>query len=685
MLNIEINLWGGFLEFVVGFLFGVRYSAVLLLLFGFSITKAEEACCPNVLLIFADDLGYGDVQCYGGKVRTPNIDRLAAEGMRLSKAYLPASVCSPSRCSLLTGRYFWRNPRHPARGVLGPSSPVAFNEGELTLQQMFQNKGYQTAAFGKWHLGIGKSGEFDFSQMEITDGPLDYGFDHFFGTAANGDNAPMFYIENRTFMGRQEGDKVVRKARTDIPWKFRYEPWDESVVYKLDELSQEVTGHLVDYIENTPADKPFFIYWPTHIPHKPITPHKNFVGKSGIGPYGDFLLELDTYVGDVLQALEKIGQLDNTLIIFTSDNGGLNPRNEKFAKQWHMDEMWQAEEEGHIINGPLSMGKHDVHDGGFRVPFIVRWPGHIPAGKTSDELICSTDVMATCAALLNYTLPAEAAVDSVNLLPLWTGKSKSSPRDYVILDASDGTFAVRRGPWKFIEKNPNSKRAGSTEYQLYDLEKDIGETTNLIARYPEVVKELRQLLDFERQQAKGINGVASPRPGKAKPVAAPVKKGTAPKSARTAVNLLPEGSFDPRWGETLSPGWKLKTFKKGDNIGSAKVESASDNGNTCLKFSSTGGVWSLQSRDVVAAAGTTYTLTLRAKALGKPTRAALFLISPWDLVEQKEVAVTASWKTYTLTVTPDNLGKGNNLLMRVDLSEAGSILIDDITLSTLGE
>jgi len=466
---------------------------------------------PNVVLIFADDLGYGDVQCYGGKVKTPNIDRLATEGMRFSTAYLPASVCSPSRYSLLTGRYFWRNPRHPVRGVIGPDSPVAFNEGELTIQEMFRQKGYRTAVFGKWHLGVGKDGV-DWSVMEVDGGPLDYGFDTFFGTAANVENAPMFYVENRGFLGRKPGDEVVKVPRKDKPWKSIYKPWDESVIYKADEVSLEVTKRLVNYIETADADRPFFIYWPTHIPHKPITPHATFVGKSGVGLYGDFLLELDAYVGDVMGALKKTGQLDNTLIIFTSDNGGLNPRSEEFAMKWHMEPMWQAQEAGHIINGPLSLGKHDVHDGGFRVPFIVRWPGHIPAGKLSDQLICSTDVMATCAALLDYTLPADAAVDSVNLLPLWTGASESAEREYVVLDGADGTFAIRRGKWKYIEKNPKAKRHGSTEHQLYDLEKDIGETTNLIAQHPEVVKALRRILDRERSQAKGVNGVAYPRP-----------------------------------------------------------------------------------------------------------------------------------------------------------------------------
>lgn len=483
-----------------------------LFLLSFKAASATSAR-PNVLLIFADDLGYGDVQCYGGLVKTPNIDRLAAEGMRFSTAYLPASVCSPSRYSLLTGRYFWRTPRHPVKGVIGVSSPVAFYKDELTLQKLFQDAGYHTSVFGKWHLGIGDSGDFNYAQLDIVGGPVDYGFDYFFGTAANVENAPKVLIENRRFKGRQAGDQVSRHPRKDIPWKFRYEFWDESLRFKEDEVSNEVTERLLAFIEESEDERPFFIYWPSHIPHKPITPHKKFVGESGLGPYGDFLLELDTNIGDVMQALDRKGQLENTLIIFTSDNGGLNPRNEQFAKQWKMEEMWQAQKQGHRINGPLSLGKHDVHDGGFRVPFIVRWPGKIPAGKVSDELICSTDVMATCAAVLGVELPDHAAVDSLNLLPLWRGQSEKSDRDSVILDGSDGTFAIRRGPWKYIEKNSvKPARPGSGEDQLYNLVSDIGERTNVIQQYPEVVTELRAQLDFERTAVKGLHGLPYPRP-----------------------------------------------------------------------------------------------------------------------------------------------------------------------------
>ncbi len=471
---------------------------------------------PNVIVIFADDMGYGDLQCYGGKIKTPHFDRLASEGMRFTNAYVPASVCSPSRYSLLSGRYFWRNPRHPQSGVIKPGDPIAFNPGELTIQKMFQENGYQTSAFGKWHIGMGEN-ETDWTAYEIQGGPCDHGFDYFYGTAGNFGNIPQIFIENRTFTGRQKGDKVQQIRREDVPWKYNVIPWDESVIYKDDELAGDVNEQVVKYIENAPTDKPFFVYYPTHIPHKPITPNKRFSGQSGLGAYGDFILELDTYLGEVLQALKKSGRIDNTLIIFTSDNGGVNPENEAHAKKWGLEKYWDALAQGHDINGPFRHGKHFVQEGGFRVPFIVWWPGHIPAGRTSDQLICSTDIMSTCASLLDHELPADAAVDGLDMLPLWTGESQKSKRDYVILCASESTFAIRRGRWKFIEKNNHDlikAKPSSRSDQLYDLKNDCGEKNNLINDYPEVVKELRDILNKERSQVKGANGVKYPRSDK---------------------------------------------------------------------------------------------------------------------------------------------------------------------------
>jgi len=625
----------------------------------------KNATRPNVLLIFADDLGYGDVQCYGGKVRTPNIDRLAAEGMRFTKAYLPASVCSPSRYSLLTGRYFWRNPRHPVRGVIGPDSPSAFNDGELTLQEMFRKKGYRTAVFGKWHIGLGKDGV-DWSEMEVEGGPLDHGFDHFFGTAANVENHPMFYIKDRRFLGRRPGDKVTKVPDEKRPWKSSYTPWDPSVIYKPDEVSHEVTRRLVEYIETAPRDKPFFIYWPTHIPHKPITPHKEFVGKTKFGSYGDFLLELDTYVGDVMAALKKVGQLDNTLIIFTSDNGGLNPLNEEHARKWHMDPMWEARVARHIINGPLNDGKHSVLDGGFRIPFIVRWPDWIPAGKTSDQLICSTDVMATCAAILDYTLPADAAADSVDLLPLWAGKSESSTRDYVVLVAPDETFAIRRGKWKFIEKNPKGRRRGSTEDQLYDVEEDIGETKNLIAQHPEVVKEMRRILDDERKQAKGINGLPYPRPsnkpkGRAKPAGALLYK----EDFSKAVVGKPMG------------GWRSTVYGK-DNSGDVEMSVVDLGKGKALRIQvkNMKGNWaSIIAPEVAVKKGTKLQATFRTTSNAK--RSARFFVNTpdWKQLITREFPLSGETQTITQEM-PAPLQTEAMVYFRVDLPNDSDTLLE---------
>ncbi len=432
--------------------------------------------------------------------------------MKFTNAYLPASVCSPSRYSLLSGRYWWRNPRHPSKGVIGPSSPSAFHKEEITMQSMLKGAGYQTYAMGKWHLGIGDKGLVDWSKMDIDGGPCDHGFDAFFGSAANAENAPKILIENRRFAKRKAGDQVITTPRKDMPWKSDIKAWDPSAIFRDDVISRQVTDRVIASIEDAPKDQPFFIYWPTHIPHKPITPHSKFKGSSKYGPYGDFMLELDAYVGEVIAALKEKQQLDNTLIIFSSDNGGLNPLNESFANKWGMKEMWKAQQEGHVINGPLNEGKHSMFDGGFRVPLIVKWPGKIKGNTSSDELVCITDLMATLASALDIELPPLAAPDSLDLSPLLMGKSQVSPRQHVVLGSPDGTFALRRGPWKYIEKNNKAKRRGSTEFQLYHIDNDIGERKNLIDQHPEVVADMQRILDQERSSIRGIAGAPSPRP-----------------------------------------------------------------------------------------------------------------------------------------------------------------------------
>ncbi|TAN36775.1 MAG: twin-arginine translocation signal domain-containing protein [Verrucomicrobia bacterium] len=460
---------------------------------------------PNVVLILADDLGYGDVGCYGAtKIKTPNMDRLAREGRRFTNAYTPGSVCSPTRYGLLSGRYFWRNPRHPATGVLAPSGPLLFEEDRLTLPKLFKQAGYTTGAVGKWHLGFGEwqgriADRYDWSQEEIKPGPCEAGFDYFYGLAANAGNQPRIYIENHRFMGRKPGDKVEMVGRSDI------KPWSPDAEYKLDHVAGDIAHKAVEFIESS-KDKPFFLYFATNIPHNDITPSAPFLGTSACGPYGDFIQELDTHIGQIRAALEKAGLLDNTLILFTSDNGGVVAENERLAAQW------QAKQAGHAICGALRGRKHSIYEGGFRVPYIVRWAGHVPAGTESDTLLCHTDVLATCAAVLGQKLPAGAGEDSCNALAAWQGDAKTMVRDCVVLDSAHGIFAIRQGDWKLIERNPaleeethkkgkqakKIKADPENQNQLFNLAADPAETKNLWEQHPDVVQRLTTLLKQAR-------------------------------------------------------------------------------------------------------------------------------------------------------------------------------------------
>ena len=272
------------------------------------VADAAAAAKPNVVIILADDLGYGDVGCYGAtKIKTPNIDRLAAEGVRFTQAYTPGSVCSPTRYGLLAGRYFWRNPRHHPTGVHAPGAPLLFEPDRLTLGKLFQQNGYTTACIGKWHQGVGEGDKpslrYDFSQDEIKPGPNDAGFDFFFGMAANVGNAPRIYIENHRFVGRKPGDKVEMIGRGDV------KPWSPDAEYKEDAVAGDIAKQAVDYIAQTPSDKPFFLYFAANIAHNAITPGAACKGTSACGPYGDFVQELDTHVGWLMEALRKKGAL----------------------------------------------------------------------------------------------------------------------------------------------------------------------------------------------------------------------------------------------------------------------------------------------------------------------------------------------------------------------------------------
>lgn len=453
-----------------------------------------------MLLILADDLGYGDVGCYGAtKIKTPNIDRLAREGRRFTFAYTPGSVCSPTRYGLMAGRYFWREPRHHPTGVHAPGGPLLFDHDRLTLAKLFQNHGYATGAVGKWHLGFGEGDNprvrYDFSQEKIKPGPLEIGFDYFYGMAANVGNQPRIYIENHRFVGRKPGDAVTMIGRAGV------KPWSPDAEYKDDRVAGDIAKKAVEFIERS-TEKPFFLYYATNITHNDITPASAFTGKSECGPYGDFVQELDAHVGWILDALEKRKIAGNTLILFTSDNGGVVAENERLAAQW------QAKQAGHAICGSLRGRKHSIYEGGFRVPFIVRWPGQVPPGTTSDVMLCLTDVLATFAAMLGDKLPAGAGEDSFNALSAWKGEPNARVRDSLVLDSASGVFAVREGNWKMIERNdsrpaaPKSKPGKAdveNQNQLFDLANDPAETKNLWAERPDVAKRLKETLAKSRQ------------------------------------------------------------------------------------------------------------------------------------------------------------------------------------------
>ncbi len=468
-------------------------------------TVAASVVCadaqrPNVLVIFADDLGYGDVGCYGAtKLETPEIDRLAEDGMQFINAYAPSSTCSQSRVSLLTGRYWWRSPLHPSKGVIAPAGPNALLEkGVEPLPKFFQQNGYRTAAFGKWHVGVGYgetyTERYDWNRPTIEGGPLASGFDYFFGLAANVTNEPSFYIENDTFVGRGPDDPIVVKGK-------KVTPWTPEVLYQQDEVGQDTARKAVEYIESAPTDKPLFLYFASTVPHKPITPAKAFIGSSECGLYGDFVHELDWQVGELVGALRRTGRLDNTLIVFTSDNGGVISRDATHAKKWKLEPMWEAYDAGHLSNGELREGKHAVFDGGSRIPFIVCWPQHIPAGKQSQSLLCLTDLYATFAELLDEPVP-DSAIDSLNFWQYWSGASDAAPRQNTPGRSSNSIFSIREGKWKYIEYDPENptKRTAENSDQLYDLENDPGELKNLFSQYPEIVERLKEKLSKVKPQ-----------------------------------------------------------------------------------------------------------------------------------------------------------------------------------------
>ncbi|WP_430813790.1 sulfatase-like hydrolase/transferase [Carboxylicivirga sp. RSCT41] len=477
-------------------------SILLLVLLSFSSNsiKAQSIAQgnqPNVLIIYADDLGYGDIGCYGAtKLQTPNIDRLASEGVRFMNAYSPSSTCSQSRYGLLSGRYWWHSKLHPPKGVVAPAGPnVLLEEGITSMPEVFRENGYQTAGFGKWHLGFGTGNfhtdRYDWNQSELIGGPLEVGFDYYFGIAANVSNEPSVYFENRDFVGREEGDQFIIDGDYATAWS-------QNVVYKENEVAGAVTDKTVAYIKNAETDKPLFLYYSSVIPHKPITPADEYIGTSDCGLYGDFIHELDAQVGMLITALEETGRLGNTLIIFTSDNGAVMATSEEFADQWNLHPMWEAYDAGHRSNGILRAGKHAVYEGGNRIPFIVKWPNNVPSGEISGELFSLTDVFPSLCGLLDMTYPEGNGTDGLEQSALFLSAAAEGFRESMPSKTSNAIAAIRHGKWKMVEHDPNNNTPRQSENtdQLYDLENDPSEQNNIFDNHPDVVANIKTHLDL---------------------------------------------------------------------------------------------------------------------------------------------------------------------------------------------
>ena len=494
---------------------------------------ADAASRPNVVVILCDDLGYGDVKCLNaeGKIATPHIDRLAAGGMIFTDAHSSSAVCTPTRYGLLTGRYNWRS--RLQMHVQGGCSPRLIEPGRMTVASMLKQRGYYTAALGKWHLGMdwalkpgapkfgdnieeGQAGwNVDFTKP-IANSPNSVGFDYYFGISASLDMVPYTFIENDRVVALPTVDKVYPLMLGRSQGKTREGPGAED--FDAMQVLPTLTKKAVDYIGSraaaAKAGQPFFLYLPLNAPHTPILPTPEWQGKSGLNPYADFVMQTDATVGAVLDALDKHGLAGDTLVVLTSDNG--------CSPQAKYDELLPK---GHNPSYIFRGTKADIFDGGHRVPFIARWPGKIKPASTSDQLICLTDVMATCAEIIGFKLPEGAGEDSVSIWPALTGKATGPLREAIVHHSINGSFAIRQGSWKlelcadsggWSAPRPGQKRAADLPpVQLYDLASDIGERRNLQDEHPEIVARLTKLL--EKYVADGRSTPGAPQKNTVEP------------------------------------------------------------------------------------------------------------------------------------------------------------------------
>lgn len=499
----------------------IRTALLFITLAGPCGAQAPAAAKPNVIVIIADDLGYGDVSCNGtSAVQTPNIDKLAAEGRRFRSGYCSASTCTPTRYSLMTGTYAFRV---KGTGVAPPNGPALIQPGTETVASLLKRAGYATAAVGKWHLGLGK-GKPDWNG-ELNPGPLEIGFDHCLLLPTTNDRVPQVFVQDHRVRGLDPADPLwvgdnkrdddnqptglTHRSSLKMDWNLGHNGTIHNGISRIgfytggvkarfrdEDLADEWVKESKQWLE-TNKGRPFFLYFAAHDIHVPRAPHERFVGKSGLGPRGDSIVEFDWCVGELMQTLDKLGLAEKTLVVLCSDNG---PVLDDGYKDGAVEKLGK-----HQPAGPYRGGKYSVFEGGTRIPFMTRWKGRIQPA-VSDDMVCTVDFPASFAALAGAKLPDGACLDSFNVLGALLGEAGAKGRDHLVQQDNNGnSLALREGQWKLVRQKPGprmvkeAKEAGQPppagSEQLYDLAKDPGEQTNVAAQHPEEVQRLRAALD----------------------------------------------------------------------------------------------------------------------------------------------------------------------------------------------
>ncbi len=486
-------------------------------------TKTQTTKHPNIILIYTDDVGYGDVGCYGAtKLKTPNIDKLASNGLRFTNSHAPSATCTPSRYAMLTGEYAWRR---KGTGIAPGDAPMIIPTEKTTMADILKKAGYKTGVVGKWHLGLG-DGNLDWNGS-IRPGPEDIGFDYSFLIPATGDRVPCVYTENGKVVGLDPNDPIKvnykKKIGNDptgvenpellkMKWSHGHNCTIVNGISRMgwmsggnsarwidEDMADVITEKAKAFIKDN-KDGPFFLYYATHDIHVPRVPHQRFVGKSGLGPRGDAMVQLDWCTGELVNLLEELNLGDNTIVIFTSDNGPV------LNDGYHDDAVEKLS--GHKPAGPLRGGKYSAYDAGTRVPFIISWPGKIKPGK-SDALMCQIDLMSSFAKLTGQSLAINEGLDSLELLDALLGKTENG-RQNLVEHSISGTLSLIVGDWKYIEPSNGSKVAWQTgietgndpKPQLYNLKNDIGERNNLAHKKPGKIQEMAELLKIIRDKGR---------------------------------------------------------------------------------------------------------------------------------------------------------------------------------------